>query len=189
MKVKIHFEVVKIYLTYYSSNNWKAIILSSQWKNKDICDYDPRCIMSSGLMFDEIIMGHIQRNVLSHHTAENDCVFTQIVSHIIYIYRVSLQYFYCKKGTYECIETPCEHFWLKRNKVKYYWTCVLINDTTSDDMDELVDNCLVSFEKFHKKYIIMPSLSFNPLLIEESLFVTVWSPPGSLIKKMKQDVI
>ena len=55
-------------------------------KNKDICDYDPRCIMSSGLMFDDIIMGHIKRNVLSHHTAENDCVFTQNVSHIIYIY-------------------------------------------------------------------------------------------------------
>ena len=28
-------------------------------KQKDICDYDPRCIMSSGLMFDEIIIGTI----------------------------------------------------------------------------------------------------------------------------------
>ena len=51
-------------------------------KNKDICDYDPRFIMSSGLMFDDIIMGKINRNVLSHHTVETDCVFTQIVSHI-----------------------------------------------------------------------------------------------------------
>ena len=63
-------------------------------KNKDICDYDPRCIISSGLMFDEIIMGHIKRNALSHHTTDNDCVFTQIVPHIIYIYRGSLQDFY-----------------------------------------------------------------------------------------------
>ena len=38
-------------------------------KNKDVCDYDPRCIMSSGLMFDDIIMGHININILSHHTA------------------------------------------------------------------------------------------------------------------------
>ena len=30
-------------------------------KDKDICDYDPRCIMSSGLMFDDIIMDHIKR--------------------------------------------------------------------------------------------------------------------------------
>ena len=33
-------------------------------KNKDIFDYDLRCIMSSGLMFDDIIIGHINRNVL-----------------------------------------------------------------------------------------------------------------------------
>ena len=55
-------------------------------KNNNICDYDPRCFMSSGLMIDDILMGHIKINVLAHHTAENDCVFTQIVSHIIYIY-------------------------------------------------------------------------------------------------------
>ena len=73
---------------------------------------------------------------------------------------------------------PCEHFCLKRNKVKDYWTRVLKNDTTSDDMDELVYHCLVSFEKSHKQYIIMPSLSFNSLLIEESLFFTVLSTPG-----------
>ena len=89
-------------------------------KNKDICDYDTRCTMSSGLMFDDIIMGHIKRNILSHHTAENDCVFTQIVSHVIYVYRGSLQHFYWKKGTDECKEMPCEHFCLRNNKVKDY---------------------------------------------------------------------
>ena len=48
-------------------------------KNKDIYDYDPRCIMSSGLMFDDIIMGHIKRNVSSHsNTAENDCVLHRL---------------------------------------------------------------------------------------------------------------
>ena len=45
-------------------------------KNKDPCDYDPRCIMSSGLMFDDIIMGTIKRNELPHHTEETDFVFT-----------------------------------------------------------------------------------------------------------------
>ena len=134
--------------------------------------------VSSGLMFDDIIMGTIKRIVLSHHNAETDCFFTHIVSHIIYTYMGSLQYFYWRKGTYECIEMSCEIFCLKNNEVKYYWTRVLKNDTTSDDMDEMVHSWLVSFEKFHKQYIIMPSLSLNPLLIEESLFVTVQSPPG-----------
>ena len=37
-------------------------------KQKDICDYDPRCIMSSGLMFDEIIMDIIRNNEFPHPT-------------------------------------------------------------------------------------------------------------------------
>ena len=105
-------------------------------KNKDICDYDPRCIMSSGLMFDDITIGTIKINVLSYHTAETDCVFTHIFSHIIYIYRGSLQDFQWRKGTCECIEMPCEHFYFKKNEVKDYWTRVLKNDTKSGDMDE-----------------------------------------------------
>ena len=57
---------------------------------KRICDYDPICIMSSGLMFDEIIMDHIKIIVSSHtHTEEHDCVFAQIVSNIIYIQGVT----------------------------------------------------------------------------------------------------
>ena len=44
-------------------------------------------------------------------------------------------------------------------------------------MDEMVDHKLVSFGNFHKQYIIMPPLSLNLLLIEESLFVKFRSPP------------
>ena len=139
--------------------------------NKDICDYDPRCIISGGLMFDDIIMGTTNRNVLSHYTSDMDFVFTHIVYHIIYIYRGSLQCFFLEKVTYECLEMPCEHFCLKKNEIKDYRTRVLKNDTTSGDVDEMVYHWLVSFEKFHKQYIIMPSLSLNPLLIENSLFV------------------
>ena len=70
-------------------------------KQKDICDYNPRCIMSSGLMFDEIIMVKIRKNEFP--TEEKDFVFTQIDNNIIYIYMESLQDFYWRKGTYECL--------------------------------------------------------------------------------------
>ena len=100
-------------------------------KNKDICDYDPRCIMSSGLMFDDIIMDHIKIIQSSHnYPEEHDCVFTQIDTDMTYIYRGSLQDFYWKKGTYECIDMPCEHYTIKRNEVKGYWARVLKKYTT-----------------------------------------------------------
>ena len=79
-------------------------------KQKDICDCDPRCIVSSGLMFDDIIIDIISNKKLAHSTEENDCIFTQIENNIIYMYRGSLQYFYLKKGTYECLEVPCVNF-------------------------------------------------------------------------------
>ena len=114
-------------------------------KNEDIFDYDPRCIMFSGLMFDEIIMNHIKRIESSHnHTEEHDCVFTHIFDDIIYIYRGSIQDFHRKNGTYECIDMPCENYTIKSNKVQYYWALVLKKDTKTYEMDELVDHCLVS---------------------------------------------
>ena len=61
-------------------------------KNKYICDNDPRCIMSCGLMVDDIIMDHIKITQSPHkYTGEHYCVFTQIDTDIIYIYRGSLQ--------------------------------------------------------------------------------------------------
>ena len=84
---------------------------------------------------------------------------------MIYIYRGSLQDFYWKKGTYECIDMSCEHYTIKRNEVKGYWARLLKKYTTLYEMNELVDDCLVTFEKFHKQYIIIPSLLLDPLLI------------------------
>ena len=112
-------------------------------ENKDICNNDPRYIISSGLMVDDIIIDHIKRTQSLH-----DCVFTQIDTDMIYIYRGSLQDLHWKKGTYECIDMPCEHYTIKRNEVKCYSACVLNKYTTLFEMNELVDDCLVTFEKF-----------------------------------------
>ena len=81
--------------------------------------------MSSGLMFGDIIVGIMIKNECPHPTAETDCVFTQIDSNIIYMYRGSLQEFYWRKGNYECLEIPCEHLCLKKNDMKNYLTHIL----------------------------------------------------------------
>ena len=67
-------------------------------------------------------MDHIKRTQSSHkYTEEHDCVFTQMDTEMIYIYRGSLQDLQWKKGTYECMDMPCEHYTIKRNEVKGYW--------------------------------------------------------------------
>ena len=62
--------------------------------------------------------------------------------------------------------------------MKHYFTHTLKSDTSSGDINKKVDHWLNSFENFHKKYIIMPSQSLNSSFLEESLFITVGSPPG-----------
>ena len=59
-------------------------------KQKDLCDYDHRFIMSSGFIFDEIIMDIIRNNELPHPTEENDCLFTHIEKkHHLYVHGVT----------------------------------------------------------------------------------------------------
>ena len=56
-------------------------------KNKDICDNDPRCRMSCGLLVDDIIMDNIKRTQSSQgYKQGHDCVFTQMDTDMIYIY-------------------------------------------------------------------------------------------------------
>ena len=62
--------------------------------------------------------------------------------------------------------------------MKQYLTHIFESDTSSVDMNEKVYHWCDSFEKFHNKYIIMPSKYLNSSFLEESWFITVRSPPG-----------
>ena len=61
--------------------------------------------------------------------------------------------------------------------MRNYLTNIIKSETSSGDRNEKVDHWLDSFEKFHKKYIIMPSKSFNYSFPEEVLYITLRSPP------------
>ena len=57
-------------------------------------------------------------------------------------------------------------------------TNILKCDTSSDDMKENIDHWFDFFEKFHKTYIIMPTESYNYEFTEESVYITIITPPG-----------
>ena len=61
-------------------------------KNKDLCDHDPRCIMSCGLMFDDIMMDYMKITQSSKKIKQGyDFVFSQTDTDTVYIYRGTLQ--------------------------------------------------------------------------------------------------
>ena len=78
-------------------------------------------------MVDDIIMDNIKRTQSSQgYKQGHDCVFTQMDTDMIYIYRGTLQDLYWGKRTYECIDMPCEHYTMKKNEVDRYWARGLI---------------------------------------------------------------
>ena len=92
MKSKTFEPLQKVFLPPSKTITLKKNHIIFPIKNKDICDNDPRCIMSSVLMVDDIITDHIKTTQSSkEYTEEHDCVFTQIDTDMIYIYRGSLQ--------------------------------------------------------------------------------------------------
>ena len=76
------------------------------------------------------------------------------------------------------VSRSCMCIFPLKNDLKNYLTHILKSDTSSGDMNEKLGHWLDSFEKFYKKYIIMPSQSLNSSFLEDSLFITVLSPPG-----------
>ena len=66
---------------YYSEGHPIIYLL----KQKDKWDYNPICMMSSGLMFDDIIMNMIRNKVLEYHVAVVDSYLTKMENTIIYM--------------------------------------------------------------------------------------------------------
>ena len=75
---------------------------------------------------------------------------------------------WCCMYTFKC--------WKNQNETIFdqYIKC----DTSSDDMKEKIDHWLDSFEKFHKKYNIMPTESYYYSFTGDSRYITVRSRPG-----------
>ena len=104
-------------------------------KQKDICDYNSRCLMSSGLMFDEIIVNTFRNMALEFHMELVDRNFTKTDNNKIYMYRGSLQDFYSKKGTNESLDVVCLHLNIEKLKMRQYLSNILKWDTQSDDIE------------------------------------------------------
>ena len=82
----------KDFLPPSKKNTLKKKNTNFPMKNKDFCDHDPRCIMSCGFIFDDIIMDYMKRNQSSKKIKQgSDFVFTQMDTDMIYIYRGTLQ--------------------------------------------------------------------------------------------------
>ena len=121
----------------------KKIILKGHpfiypFKQKDICDYNPICIMSSDLWRHNIFI--FRSKVLECHVADVDSYLTSIENNQIYLYMGSLKYFYCKRGTHESLDFSCPYLNVEIIKIRKYLSNIYKCDTLSDDMKAKIDH-------------------------------------------------
>ena len=137
--------------------HWKIALLFIHWNRNtsviiilDVSFQVVWCLMTSLLLYSGTRNWNATRKNMIFF-------FTNIENKTNYVYRGSLQGFYCKKVTYECLYVPCVYFHIKIIKIKHYLTNILKINTSSDNVNEKIDHWLDSFEKLLKKCIIMPS--------------------------------
>ena len=152
-------------------------------KQKYISDYYPRCLISSGLMFDEIIISIIIKKALECHLEGVDSYFTKIEKNRTYMYRGSLQFFYWKKGTPESLDVACIHFNVERIKMRQHLNNILKYDTSINDNKEKINHWLNSLEKFHQNYMIIPTEPYSYSFTKESRYIAGRSPPCFINKE------
>ena len=80
---------------------------------QDICEYNPRCLMSCGLVLDYIKMNLFRNKAVNQHVEVVDSNFTKTEDKDIFLYRGSLQDFSWKKATHESIDVVCTNYNVK----------------------------------------------------------------------------
>ena len=81
-------------------------------KQVSICYYNPRCLVSIGLMFDDIILNLSRNKEVNQHMEVIDSYFTKTENNNVFMYRDSLQDFSWKKSTHEDRDAVCPHIGL-----------------------------------------------------------------------------
>ena len=109
-------------------------------------------------------------------------VFLHILKTTSFVCTGVTSIFVLENGNLQLSRSSMCIFIYKKNDMKHYLNHILKSDTSSGDMNEKVDHWLDSFEKFYKKYIIMPSQLLNYSFLENILFITVQSPPDFINK-------
>ena len=66
-------------------------------KQDNICDYNPLCFMSSGLMLDDIIVNIFTESTKKSNTSHQEIFFPIFEDDTIHLYKGSTQNFTCKR--------------------------------------------------------------------------------------------
>ena len=117
----------------------------------DICDYNPRWFVSSGLMVDNIIMNLFSDIKKQTTDSVMKDLFSKIQDDTIYLYKGSLQDYSLKKRISDTKNTLRSHHFIEKEMSRKYLSGILSIDIDEADVEKKTNQFINDICNFNKK--------------------------------------
>ena len=146
-------------------------------KQDDICDYNPLCFMSSGLMLDNIIMNIFTESTKKSNTSHQEHFF-RFQNDTIHLYKRSMQDFTWKRENADTKITLRSHHYIEIEKLVKYISGVLYIESDKADLGKKMDQFINDKSEFDNTHIIKSNIQHVSNIPEEERFVSSMTPIG-----------
>ena len=158
-------------------------------KQEDICDYNPLCFMSIGLMLDDIIINLFTDTTKTNNEIISKDYFSKIKDDTIHLYKGSLQDFTRKrkilmqKRHYVCIITLKEKNQENICLVSYIWIMMRHIKEIRQISSSMILPTLITNLSFSS------TTNLNPIYLKNHVTYHSWQKLDSWMVKLNQDVM
>ena len=147
-------------------------------KQDDICDYNPLCFMSIGMMLDDIIMNIFTQSTKETTAAHQEHLFSRFKDDAIQFYKRSMQDFTWKKTIADTKMTlrSRHYIWIEKS-IKYLYGISHIENTKAY-LEKRVEKFINDKSDFNNTHIIKSNILPVSNVPEEERFISSMTPIG-----------
>ena len=149
-----------------------------QIKHDDICDYNPLCLMSSGMILDDIIMNIFTQSTKKSTTAHHKHLFSRFKDDAIQLYKGYMQDFTRKTTISDTKMTLRSHHYIGIEKLRKYVSGILHIKNTKADIEKKVDELINDKIDFNNTHIIKSNIITVSNITEEERFISSMTQIG-----------
>ena len=147
-------------------------------KRDDICDYNPLCFMSSGMMLDDIIMNIFTQSTKNTNKAKQEQFFSRSKDFVIQLFKGSMQEFTRKTTIIDTKRTLRSHHYIGIEIWRNYMNGITLIESTQADLDKMVDEFINHKIDFNTTPIITSVIQQLSNVPEEARFISSMTPTG-----------
>ena len=147
-------------------------------KQDDICDYNPLCFMSSGLMLDDTMMNIFTETTKKSTKPYQKLFFSRIQDVTIHLCKGSMQDFTWKRINTNTKRTLHSHHFIEIEKLRKYLSGILSIENDKADLGKKTNQFINDKSDFNNTHIIKSNIQPISNRTEEEHFISSVTPIG-----------